>query len=726
MYADVLVEYTNKAIDKTFTYKVPDSLLDDIKEGMKVKVPFNNKIINGFVVGLSDEYNDEYKLKDIREIVNKDIYLNKELMSVGKFLTEKTLCTKITAYQAMFPASLKIKNQNRNYEKYDTYLVSNITRDDIEIYIINNSRNKAQITILKDLLDNSKVLKNNYSSSAVKRLIELKLIYEIKEQKYRINHENNNDIKRPILNTEQQSVVDSVDLNTHNTYLLHGVTGSGKTEVYMALIDKVISMGKSAIMLVPEISLTAQMIKRIYERFNSVAIFHSGLSDGEKYDEYLKIYRDEVNIVVGTRSAIFAPLKNIGIIIIDEEQSSTYHQDTNPRYSALDVGEFRAIYNKCPLILGSATPTLESMARAKKGVYKLLSLKNRYNNSNLPSIKIVDMSIEMKNRHTIISRELENKIRDRLKRKEQVILLLNRRGYSTIVTCQNCGYTYKCIHCDITLTYHKSNNTMRCHYCGYTKMLDKVCPNCHEASLNYLGLGTERLEKYIKDTFENARVLRMDVDTTSKKGSHEAIINSFSNHEADILLGTQMISKGLDFPLVSLVGVISADASLNIPDFRSGERTFELLSQVAGRSGRRDILGEVVIQAYDIDNFYLKAVKNNSYEEFYKYEMDVRRKLKYPPYYYLVCLNIYSRKEDILNTESSKIYKYLKSNLLAGTIVFIPTPSSIYKVNNIYHMQILIKYRFDSYLIPTLKKLDELYAVNNNINLGIDFNPSRF
>ena len=726
MYADILVEYTNKAIDKTFTYIVPDDLKESIKIGMKVKVPFSNKIINGIVLKLKKTYDGDYELKSIKELVNTDITLNKELLSLGKYLSEKTLCSKIVAYQTMLPSALKVKNQKHNYNKYDIYISLNKDDNIIDEYINNNPRSKAQIDILNKL-KNNKILKSELSSSALKILLDLNLIKEDYVQKYRINYEQKDDTKNIVLNKEQLSVIKEVELNDNKTYLLHGVTASGKTEVYINLIKKVLKTGKSAILLLPEISLTTQIINRFYNVFqNNVAIFHSALSDGEKYDEYLKIIRKEVNIVIGTRSAIFTPLENIGIIIIDEEHSESYHQDSNPRYNAIDMAKFRCAYNKCPLLLGSATPTLETMVRAKKGVYHLLELKNRVNNQELPNIEIVDMKDEYKNGKTILSSKLENKIKDRLEKKEQVILLLNRRGYSTVVSCKSCGYTYKCPHCDITLTFHKSNNSMRCHYCGYTKIIDKECPECKMQALSYLGLGTEKLENYINNIFSDARIIRMDVDTTSKKGSHEKIINDFKDHKYDILLGTQMISKGLDFPLVTLVGVINADASLNIPDFRSGERTFELLSQVSGRAGRDKVPGEVIIESFNVDNIYLKCVQDNSYEEFYNYEMNTRRKLKYPPYYYLVNIVISGKNLDETFKEANNVFRYLRKNLANETNVFNPTPASILKINNIFRYQILIKYRYDGYLINTLKKLDEMYANNKSIDFIVDFNPSRF
>lgn len=723
MYAEVLIEYSAKAIDKTFTYKIPDNLKNDIKIGIKVLVPFGNKIINGFVTNIKDTYEDTFALKEIDSLVDKYLVLNQELMSLGEYLQSKTLCTKISAYQTMLPSSLKVKTQKTDYSKYLTYIELNQNEMDINEYIVNNPRRKKQIEILNTLLKTPKVLKNTYDSYVTKQLLNLNLIKETKEQIYRLTNQEITD-KKAVLSPDQKKALNSITLNEENTYLLHGVTGSGKTEVYMQLIEKVVKQNKTAIMLVPEISLTTQIINNFYNRFGSdVAIFHSALSDGEKYDEYLKILRGEVHIVIGTRSAIFTPLQNLGVIIIDEEHSETYKQDTNPRYHALDMAAFRSHYHKIPLVLGSATPSLETMARAQKGVYKYLSMPNRIGSSVLPKVEIVDMTEEMKKRNTILSSSLKNKIFDRLNKKEQIILLLNRRGYSTFVTCRACGYTYKCPHCDITLTYHKTSNNLRCHYCGYTVIKNDTCPSCHEKSLADYGLGTEKLEQEINKIMPSARVIRMDADTTRNKGSHEDIINRFKKHEYDILLGTQMISKGLDFPLVTLVGVINADATLNIPDFRSGERTFSLLSQVAGRAGRSKIPGEVIIQTMNPDNFTLKCVSNHDYMKFYNYEMSNRHKLDYPPYYFLVSLKIASKDYELASKEITKVKNYLTKNLDSNTIILGPTTASMFKINNIYRFQIIIKYKKDSKLFLVLKELDELYMNNLKVNIEIDNNP---
>ena len=723
MYAEVLIEYSAKSIDKTFTYKIPKTLQGVIKVGMKVLVPFGPKTINGFVTNIINNYQDSYELKEIVDIVDKYFCLNDELMQLGAYLQSKTLCTKITAYQTMLPSSLKVKEQKNDYSKYLTYIELNKSKSEVNEYIMNNPRRKKQIDILQRLLNENKILKTNLSSSAISQLLDENIIKITREQIYRLNKDKKN-IDNITFSKDQQNALASIDLNSEETYLLHGVTGSGKTEVYIELIKRVVSLGKKAIMLVPEISLTAQIVNKFYDHFgNDVAIFHSGLSNGEKYDEYLKILRDEVHIVVGTRSAIFTPLTNLGLIIIDEEHSETYKQDTTPRYHSLDMASFRSKYNHIPIVLGSATPSLESMARALKGIYKYVEMPNRVGKAVLPKIEIVDMSEEMKRRNTIFSTSLKTKIQDRLNKQEQVILLLNRRGYSTIISCKACGYTYKCPHCDITLTYHKTSNNLRCHYCGYTIFKGDECPECHEKSLADYGLGTEKLEHEIKNIFPSSHVIRMDADTTSNKGAHEDIINRFKNHEYDILLGTQMISKGLNFPLVTLVGVINADATLNIPDFRSGERTFALLSQVSGRAGRNELPGEVILQTFNPDNFTLKCVQENNYKKFYNYEMTNRHKLDYPPYYYLTSIKIASKDYELASKEIIKVKKYLEKNLNKETIILGPTTASMFKINNIYRFQIILKYKKDSNLTKSLKELDEIYMLNNKVNLEIDNNP---
>ncbi len=724
MYANVIIEYGVKSLNKTFIYKVPDALKDKISVGMKVYVPFGKTEVFGFVVDLKNNNDTEYDAKEIIRIDNEELVLNKELMDVGAYLSSITLCTLITAYQTMLPSSLKIKKQEHSYDLYDEYLVLTDKLKAME-YICKYPRRIAQIKTINNILEVGKLNKKEVSSEIVKALEDNNIVSIEKVSKYRINKDNNEAIKKT-LTKEQESVYRSVLFNKHDTYLLYGVTGSGKTEVYIKWIEKCISEGKTAIMLVPEIGLTTQIAKRFYEAFGSdVAIFHSSLSEGEKYDEYLKILRGEVHVVVGTRSAVFVPLKNLGIIIIDEEDSSSYKQDNNPRYHARDIAIYRGKYNNIPVILGSATPTLESKARADKGVYKLLRLSSRVGNAKLPLIHAVDMEPEMKKRNMIFSEFLQNKIKEKLAKGEQIILLLNRRGFSTYITCSNCGFTYKCPSCDITLTYHKSTNNLICHYCGYQKKRDEMCPECHEASLNYYGLGTEKLEEKIKEFYPTARVVRMDQDTTRNKGMHERIINDFKDYKYDILLGTQMISKGLDFPKVTLVGVINADASLNIPDYRSSEVTYSLLSQVSGRAGRSNMPGEVVIQTFNPDHYVIECVKENNYDKFYLQEMQFRKNLKYPPYYYLVSIKVIGKNYEEIITNAKKAKKYLDDNLNKDTIILGPTTASVFKFNNEYRMQTIIKYKYDDKLMDVLKDLDNIFINNKECYLEIDFNPLR-
>lgn len=723
MYAKVLIEYSIKSLDKEFIYMVPFELMDKIRVGLRVLVPFGSQTLAGFVTEILDKIEDTpYEMKYLLGVDNASIPLSEELMDLGKYLADTTLCSRITAYQTMLPNGLKIKKDAKSYEKFDEYLLLT-DYEKVQDYIKKNERYHKQVELLSKIIEKDRVLKKEYSSSVVKTLLQKDLIKVEKVAKYRINKEGSN-LKKTLTHL-QEEVYKRVEtsLGKYETFLLFGVTGSGKTEVYIKLIEKVINEGKSGIVLVPEISLTHQIAKRFYDAFGSdVAILHSSLSNGEKYDEYLKIARGEVHVVVGTRSAIFAPLSNLGLIIIDEEDASSYKQDNNPRYHARDMAIFRAKYNNIPLLLGSATPSLESKARADKGVYTKLLLNKRVGNSVLPNVLVVDMTPELKKRNMIFSELLKKKIKEKLEKKEQIILLLNRRGFSTFITCSNCGFTYKCPSCDISLTYHKSTNNLICHYCGYQKTCEELCPKCHEKSLNYYGLGTEKLEEEIKKLYPSARVVRMDQDTTRNKGTHEKIIDAFKNEEYDILLGTQMISKGLDFPKVSLVGVINADTTLNIPNFKASENTFALLHQVAGRSGRSEIAGEVVIQTFNPDHYVIEAVKANSYDKFYLAEMDFRRKLKYPPFYYLVSLKVIGSSYETSIENSKKVKNYLEKNL-EGCQILGPTTASIFRFNNEYRMQIIIKYKYSNNLYQVLKDLDNLYSMNKNARLEIDFNP---
>lgn len=721
MVIGVLVELSNKNIDKVFDYKVPEDLETDIKIGIRVEVPFGKQVLDGFVLEIKENESIGYKLREIIRIKDKEIVLNTELLELGKIMQENTLATLISCYQVMLPKGLKASNGTVVSKRYDIF------------YRVNDSfagkLTGKQEEIVSFIRENKIVKKEmlcNFSSNILGTLVKKGVLLIEKREHYRLSYDKELGTKMQLTNDQERVVLEVLQETNFKPYLLHGVTGSGKTEVYMELIEDALNRGKSSIMLVPEISLTPQMIERFQKRFgDNIAALHSALSDGEKYDEWRRIERGEAVIVIGARSAIFAPLDNIGMIIIDEEHSDSYKQsDSNPRYNAKDIALVRAKYHNCPVIFGSATPSLEIMARAQKGVYKYLSLPNRVNGKKLPLVRIIDMNEEIKKSKGHFSRNLITAIADKLKKGEQIILLLNRRGYASIVTCKNCGYTFKCPNCDISLTFHKSSNTMRCHYCGYGTKVYDICPECSEKAISDLGVGTQRIEEELNELFGEAKILRMDVDTTSRKGAHEKMINAFKNHEYDILLGTQIVAKGLDFSNVTLVGVINADTSLNIPDFRSSENTFALLSQVAGRSGRSEKSGEVIIQTFNPEHYAISYTKTHDYIGFYNKEMYIRKTLKYPPFYYLCYIKISGKKVDEVGNEAEKIKRALVRNLY-NTTVLGPTPATIFRVNNIYRYGIILKYKKEDRLKETLEKILEYYKAKTNIKIDVDFNPSQ-
>lgn len=722
MIIGVLVELSNKNIDRVFDYSVPDCFLDKIKLGIRVKVPFGKMELEGFVVEIKGS--SDVEIKDILDVIDDEAILNSELLELGKKMQEATLATLISCYQIMLPKALKAKNGQVINKKFDTYYYLN---KDIVCY---GKLSASQEKIINLCMEKEFVLRKelvDISLSSLNTLIKKNILLEKKLEHYRLSYNEKIEAKKELTN-DQKLVVDEVLANTgYFPYLLFGVTGSGKTEVYMELIEDSLNKCKTSIVLVPEISLTPQMVLRFQKRFgDNIAAIHSALSDGEKYDEWRRIVSGEAKIVIGARSAIFAPLNNIGMIIIDEEHSDSYKQDdSNPRYNAKDIALLRGKYHNCPVIMGSATPSLEVFARAKKGVFKLLELPNRINGKSLPHINIVDMNEMISKTKGHFSPVLLEAISARLLKNEQIILLLNRRGYSSFVTCKNCGYTFKCPNCDITLTYHKSSRTLRCHYCGYGTKVYDTCPECHEKSINDLGVGTEKVEEELNKLFPESKILRMDFDTTSRKGMHEKMIKDFKNHEYDILLGTQIVSKGLDFDNVTLVGVINADTSLNIPDFRSSETTFSLLAQVAGRAGRSDKEGEVVIQTFNPEHYAIQYTKRYDYLGFYNKEMSIRRELKYPPYYYICYVKISGKDNKYIYEESLKITK-LFHNKLINMIILGPSPCTIFKLNNIYRYGIILKYKSDEGLREVLNKVIEHYKDNRNIKIDVNFNPSHF
>ncbi|MDR7074512.1 primosomal protein N' [Fictibacillus barbaricus] len=499
--------------------------------------------------------------------------------------------------------------------------------------------------------------------------------------------DNQLDAIKPILN--------SIENDQHDTILVHGVTGSGKTEVYLQSIQAVLDKGKEAICLVPEISLTPMMVNRFKGRFGSrVAVLHSGLSVGEKYDEWRKILRKEVSVVVGARSAAFAPFTNLGIVIIDEEHESSYKQEDHPRYHARDVSIWRGKYHSCPIVLGSATPSLEAYARAKKGRYILSELKSRVHSNPMPEVKIVDMREELKSgNRSMFSNDLMEMMKDGLKKREQTVLFLNRRGYASFILCRDCGYVAECPHCDISLTYHKRNAALKCHYCGYQETIPSACPSCASEHIRFFGTGTQKVEEELAKVLPEARVIRMDVDTTSKKGSHERLLTAFEKEEADILLGTQMIAKGLDFPKVTLVGILAADTMLHLPDFRASEKTFQLLTQVSGRAGRHELEGKVIIQGYDTEHYSIQLASQHDYHSFYDYEMKTRKLHQYPPFFYLGLLTF--SHPDLMQAvdASEKAASFLSSRLSEQSIMLGPVTSPIARIKDRYRYQVMIKYK---------------------------------
>ena len=716
MLASVLIEYSVKSLNKVFDYIIPEDIKESIRVGHKVIVPFGKVEVEGFVLKIHNNNDENLEYRSIIRIQESDFYLNEELLKLGKYMSDFLLCNLISCYQVMLPKALKASLKTNINRKYITKVSLN-KEIDIDKYILEHKRNKAEISIIECLRSGEKDRKE--FSSSIKKLIDKGIVIE---NKYEVNREVEVDEeKKTISLTEGQlKAVDEILSSNDDKFLLYGVTGSGKTEVYIELLRRTLKLNKTGIVLVPEISLTPQIVARFKGVFGDrVAVFHSSLSEGEKYDEYRRIMNGEVSLVVGARSAVFAPLKNIGLIIIDECQSQTYKQDNTPKYNAIDIAFKRSEYNNAKVIMGSATPSLEQYARGKKGVFHLINLPSRIS-GRLPSFEIVDMDAEAKKHNYIISDKLDKEIKGALERKEQVILLLNRRGYSTFLSCTNCGFVYKCPNCDISLIYHKSSNSYSCHYCGYRCMKSEVCPSCHEEAIKDLGLGTEKLESMIAKKY-NVEVLRMDADTTSTKNAHQKLIKEFSSGKYSILVGTQMISKGLNFENVSLVGTINSDASLSIPDFRSSEKTYELLSQTAGRVGRFNLPGKVIIQTYNPTNYVYKSVVKNDFDAFFNYEMNIRKKLMYPPYYYICNILITSTTFNEAGDAANKVKRFIDSKLNENEFIVLgPSVSSIVRLNNKYRFNIMIKYKKIDNLLPVMKEVNNINIKNVSIDININ------
>ena len=787
--AEVVVDIKNKAVNKVFDYTVPEELAHLIQPGVRVLVPFGPRTIMGFVISLKEQ-TELQNLRPIKELIDVVPVLNDELRELGMSLSEETGSTMIQCFEAMIPNAMRAKYKKKllclsdtlspnlaslfqnsrviDYEQIPANLLKEVKQaiehKQVElIYEVKDQLGKKMIKYIalvdrnldlssfnraakqKQVLEYliaqpNPVLKSQLmdelqvTHAIMKTLVDKSVIKEIEVEAYRdpyadVVHQQSKALK---LNQEQQVAVTTVahacEENACDIFLLHGITGSGKTEVYLQMIENVLVKGQQAIMLVPEIALTPQIAGRFKSRFqNKVAVLHSALSMGEKYDEWRKILKQEVQIVVGARSAIFAPFKDIGIIIIDEEHEATYKQEEAPRYHAIEVAKQRAITHRCPVVLGSATPSLESFARAQKGVYRLLTLSKRaVSTAKLPTVKLIDMRQHSTvSDQMILSDVLQEAIAKRLERQEQVVLLLNRRGYSNFMQCRECGEVVNCPNCDVSLTYHKPNQKLKCHYCGFESFILRRCPSCQSEELRFFGLGTQKVEEYLQDQFRGARIMRMDVDTTSKKGSHQELIAAFERKEADILIGTQMVGKGLDFPDVTLVGVLAADLMLHLSDFKAAERTFQLLTQVAGRAGRHELEGEVLIQTYSPEHYVMKCVVEQNYHAFYVEEMKMRRRFGYPPYYYLASVMMSSEDYNDLIMACDKVNQYLRNQLGHSCIIVGPTMPYVGRINQRFRMYFMIKYKQEPRLRAILSQL-LMYFQEGSVSLSLDFFPNQF
>ncbi|WP_294350775.1 primosomal protein N' [uncultured Clostridium sp.] len=729
LYAEVIINSDAIEIDRPFTYKVKDEDNEKIQVGHRVLVSFGkgNRLIEGFVIGLKCEGIENIKrIKKISKIVDEEPILSRDDLKLIDFLREQYSCKYIDAIRTIIPVGLMrgLKNKQKIVICYVKALS--------EKFQVKENYKKLSEFILEHNGEFTKTeLHKEYGFSIyiINKLIEEGFLEAQEKVVYRYNNRFYKEEEKNILNEEQLEAFNTIINSEKKGFLLKGVTGSGKTEVYMNLVSEVLKAGKSAIMLVPEIALTPQMIERFKGRFGrNVSLFHSRLSPGERYDEWFRIKRGEVSLVVGARSAIFLPIHDLGLIIVDEEHENTYKSDHNPKYSTREVAKFLSEIKNCKYILGSATPSIESYYDAEIGKLELIEIKNRVSNRPLPDTEIVDMREELKNRNlSLLSRKLQEEIEETIKRGEQVILFLNRRGFSTFVSCRSCGYVFKCPECDVSMTYHR-NGYLVCHFCGRAKKEEKVCPECGSKYVKFFGAGTERVQEEVQKLFPKARVLRMDVDTTRKKDSHEQIYNAFKNGEGDILIGTQMVSKGLDFKNVTLVGILAADISLNIPDYRSSERTYQIITQVAGRAGRGDKKGKVIIQTYSPENASLNYAVNNNYEELYKEEIRVRKIMNYPPFSKILLINAQSKDEirvkkfmHILSEKLCTLELEKKNIEILG-----PTPCIITKIKENYRWQIILKGKISVEIRKIIK--DTLYeltkSVYNDIRVSMDINPN--
>lgn len=733
-YAKVIIQSISDKLDKFFTYIIPDEMKDEVSLGSVVKLHFgfNKKLVFGFVFEILDEedlFEDDKKYLDkIKSLnsIDKRFHLNNDSLELIKYIRNKYLSSYYEAISLFIPskflddASLKIKDY--------LYL-------DCEVAVPERFKKDPYISIMEFVFSNPNVYDknelskiNNFSKSSISTLIKHGILKINSKERSILPSFRDSTYTKKHLNDEQKTVYNEVIHGDEKIFLVHGVTGSGKTEVYLSIFKNFVSRGYDCLILVPEISLTPQMIDRVREQFdNDVVIYHSKLTTNERFTEWQKINSGKVKVAIGTRSALFLPFKNLGCIVIDEEHEGTYKSDSDPKYLVRDIAvKYSELKDDLKIVLGSATPSIESYTMAKNRKYKLLTIKNRVNNRSFPNVFAVNMKDELKcGNKSIFSRLLYDKINDRISKSEQVILFINKRGFSSFVSCRACGYVYKCKYCDITLTYHGNNSHLICHYCGYAQAMSNICVECGSNYVKHFGIGTEKVEFITKKIFQNARVLRMDFDTTRRKDSYSKFYDEIKNKNVDIVIGTQMIAKGFDFEDVTLVGVLAADLSMNVPDYKAYERTFQLLNQVSGRSGRGSKLGEVCIQTYNPENYVIKHSMNNDYESFYNDEIRLRKMLDYPPFVDILNILFQAKDENLYTEVLIPLYRELKSKFGIKYQILGPSSCMISKINDYYRWQIIFKGDQDNETYNNIKVLinDKLSNVKSKYKISFDVNP---
>ena len=738
MFADIIIDIKHEKLDKIFQYRIPDRLENELKTGMEVIVPFGkgNRPVKGYVTGITDSCSyDLSKVKEITDISRDSVEIEAKLIALAAWMKENYGGTMIQALKTVLPIKQK---ENARVKKYLRLLLEkDAGKEKLDFYLEKNQ--KARARLLAALLDQPvleydlAVKKLHITLPVIRALEEQGVLVMESEQVYR-NPVRGGSREAPKITftPEQQAAVSRFEQDyregRRNTYLLYGVTGSGKTEVYMEMIRQVVQMGKQAIVLIPEIALTYQTVMRFYRYFGQrVSIMNSRLSAGERYDQMMRAKAGEVDVMIGPRSALFTPFPDLGLIVIDEEHEPTYKSEQVPRYHARETAVKRAELEGAGVVLGSATPSLEAMYRARKGEYVLLTMKNRSRMQSMARVHIADLRAELKEgNRSILSRRLQELMEERLEKKEQIMLFLNRRGYSGFVSCRECGQAVKCPHCNVSLSVHRGGK-MVCHYCGYEQPKVTRCPECGSPYIGEFRAGTQQIEDLVKKRFPEAKVLRMDMDTTRQKDAHEKILEAFANEEADILVGTQMIVKGHDFPNVTLVGVLAADMSLYTDDYRSGERTFQLLTQAAGRAGRGERPGDVVIQTYDPGHYAIEAAAAQDYEMFYEQEIAYREMMGYPPAENLTAVHVSCEDEELLEKGCHYLKEYIlriKGNVPVQVIG--PASPGIDKIRDVYRRVIYLKSpRYDT--LVKIKDLMEKYIEINSgfdkMRIQFDFNP---